>query len=258
MSQQLRPDTSVAAFKITSSTYTLTTLELHSTEVAAISRQLDQLSQKAPHFFQNTPIILAFDTLKNPADKIDLQALRHLIVNHRMQLASVRGAPESLKQEAESLGISCLPAPKPKTERQIKKSNIVLMNQGNLSNIQPLTEKISIHQKQPSPSTFVDRPVRSGQQIYTHGDLIVTSAVSAGAELLAGGNIHVYGPLRGRALAGVNGNSEARIFCRQFEAELISINGQYRTPNTASYFESLWGQSVLICIMNETLHMQKL
>jgi septum site-determining protein MinC len=70
--------------------------------------------------------------------------------------------------------------------------------------------------------------VRSGTQIYARGsDLIVTAAVSPGAELVADGNIHVYGVLRGRALAGASGDAAARIFCTRFEAELVSIAGSY-------------------------------
>lgn len=75
----------------------------------------------------------------------------------------------------------------------------------------------------------IDRPLRSGQRIYAKGDLVVLGLVSNGAEVIAEGNIHIYAPLRGRALAGVHGNHDARIFCTCLEAELISIAGIYRT-----------------------------
>ncbi|WP_322047002.1 septum site-determining protein MinC [Paraburkholderia sp. J67] len=75
----------------------------------------------------------------------------------------------------------------------------------------------------------VDRPLRSGQRVYAKGDLVVLGMVSNGAEVIAEGNIHIYAPLRGRALAGVHGNHDARIFCTSLEAELISIAGIYRT-----------------------------
>jgi septum site-determining protein MinC len=74
----------------------------------------------------------------------------------------------------------------------------------------------------------ITSPIRSGQRIYSHGDLIVLAQVGAGAEILAEGNIHVYGTLRGRALAGVQGNTDARIFCSNLQAELISIAGNYK------------------------------
>jgi septum site-determining protein MinC len=80
------------------------------------------------------------------------------------------------------------------------------------------------------PTLIITRPVRTGQQIYAKNrDLVVLDLVSAGAELIADGNIHVYAPLRGRALAGINGNAEARIFTSCMEAELLSIAGVYRT-----------------------------
>ncbi|WP_414444163.1 septum site-determining protein MinC [Burkholderia sp. 22PA0106] len=79
------------------------------------------------------------------------------------------------------------------------------------------------------PTLVIDRPLRSGQQIYAKGDLVVLAPVSNGAEVIAEGNIHVYAPLRGRALAGVLGNHDARIFCTCLEPELISIAGIYRT-----------------------------
>ncbi|NVO15717.1 MAG: septum site-determining protein MinC [Rhodoplanes sp.] len=79
-------------------------------------------------------------------------------------------------------------------------------------------------------SLTVDMPVRSGQTIYhPHGDIIVLGAVSSGAEVVAGGSIHIYGALRGRAMAGANGDRRARIFCRKIEAELLAISGYYRT-----------------------------
>ena len=79
-------------------------------------------------------------------------------------------------------------------------------------------------------SLLLDSPVRSGQSvIFTEGDVTVLGSVGSGAEIVAGGSIHVYGTLRGRAMAGVNGNSSARIYCQSIEAELIAIDGYYQT-----------------------------
>ena len=76
----------------------------------------------------------------------------------------------------------------------------------------------------------IDTPVRAGQRIYARGaDLVITDIVNSGAEVIADGNIHVYAPLYGRALAGANGNDSARIFAISMEPELVSINGVYRT-----------------------------
>lgn len=95
-------------------------------------------------------------------------------------------------------------------------------------------------------------------QIYAQGcDLIVLAAVSAGAELLADGNIHVYGPLRGRALAGVKGNTQARIFCQQLAAEMLSIAGQYKTAEDLRR-EPLWGQAVQASLSADVLNIRSL
>jgi septum site-determining protein MinC len=111
----------------------------------------------------------------------------------------------------------------------------------------------------PAPSTMiVDRPVRAGQQIYARGcDLVVLAMVSAGAEVIADGNIHVYAPLRGRALAGARGNTSARIFVRSMEAELVSIAGVYRTIEQALP-ESIKGKPTQIQLENERLVMTAL
>ena len=82
----------------------------------------------------------------------------------------------------------------------------------------------------PKPiSLLLDSPVRSGQSIFSEGDVTVLGSVASGAEIVAGGSIHVYGALRGRAMAGSNGNATSRIFCQKIEAELLAINGYYRT-----------------------------
>lgn len=110
----------------------------------------------------------------------------------------------------------------------------------------------------PQQTKMVYTPVRSGQQIYAKdGDLIVLAAVSPGAEILADGNIHVYGPLRGRALAGINGNTKARIFCQSLEAELVSIAGQYKISEDLQQ-QSGWRSGVQIALDDDKLAVKKL
>jgi len=106
----------------------------------------------------------------------------------------------------------------------------------------------------PGPTSMVlDEPVRSGQTIlFPSGDLTVNGFVSSGAEIMAGGSIHVYGTLRGRAIAGVTGNQQARIFCKKLDAELISIDGLYMTADDMDSFRGksiharLVGSSIII------------
>ncbi|HAS82313.1 MAG TPA: septum site-determining protein MinC, partial [Verrucomicrobia bacterium] len=108
-----------------------------------------------------------------------------------------------------------------------------------------------------SLSRIVSHPVRSGQQIYApDGDLIVLGAVSAGAEVIADGHIHIYGALRGRALAGVRGDVDTRIFCHSLEAELISIAGRYRISEQLDAADR--GKAVQIHLMEDRLIIEHL
>ena len=123
---------------------------------------------------------------------------------------------------------------------------------------------IPVEKQKTSPiqaeATIVSRPVRSGQQIHSDGDLIVLGQVSEGAELLAGGHIHIYGPFRGRALAGITGDKKARIFCNQFEAELVSISGQYKltSKDQSSLWSHRWGLNAQIFLDDDHLHIAAL
>lgn len=93
-------------------------------------------------------------------------------------------------------------------------------------------EKPAAHAPRQSTSLLLDHPVRSGQSVvFTEGDITVLGSVGSGAEIVAGGSIHVYGTLRGRAMAGASGNPRARIFCHKIEAELLAIDGYYRTAD---------------------------
>jgi len=258
MTLQLHTGTTAAAFKMTGGIYTLTTLELHSTNLVDITRQLETMVEKAPRLFQQTPVIIAFDQLCPEQPPIDLYQLRQTLQRFGLIFIAIRGGQESHKQAAMMAGIPWLPAPRQRgcqeESPEGSETNVVIMQKTRTATPTEVTEPPKAIQK----ATLVEHPVRSGQQVYAEGDLIVTGPVSAGAELLAGGNIHVYGPLRGRALAGVNGNGEARIFCLQFAAELISINGQYRTLTGTGEDEHLWGESVIITLDQQSLHIGKL
>ena len=99
-----------------------------------------------------------------------------------------------------------------------------------LTHLEPQKPPKKLEAKPKSTSLLLDSPVRSGQSVvFTEGDVTVLGSVGSGAEIVAGGSIHIYGALRGRAMAGVNGNSAARIFCQRIEAELLAIDGYYQT-----------------------------
>jgi len=107
------------------------------------------------------------------------------------------------------------------------------------------------------PTMLIDRPLRSGQQVYAPGDVVILDLVSYGAEVIAEGNIHIYAPLRGRALAGVKGNHDARIFCTCLEPELISIAGIYRTAEQTLPANVL-GKSAQVRLADEKLILEPL
>ncbi|MGB5640598.1 MAG: septum site-determining protein MinC, partial [Sedimenticolaceae bacterium] len=104
---------------------------------------------------------------------------------------------------------------------------------------------------------MVEKPVRSGQRIHAEaGDLVLLAGVSSGAEVMAEGNIHAYGPLRGRAMAGVSGDAGARIFCRELAAELVSIAGRYRVSENLD--SRYLGRAVQIFLSGEGLSFELL
>lgn len=107
------------------------------------------------------------------------------------------------------------------------------------------------------PTMLLDKPLRSGQQVYSHGDIVILDLVSYGAEVIAEGNIHIYAPLRGRALAGVKGNPDARIFCTCLEPELVSIAGIYRTAEQTLPADIL-GKSAQVRLADEKLILEPL
>ena len=107
------------------------------------------------------------------------------------------------------------------------------------------------------PTVLIDRPLRSGQRIYSPGDLIVQGVVSHGAEVMAEGHVHIYGALRGRALAGARGNANARIFCTSFEPELVAIAGIYRTAEQ-DFPAGVRGQPTTVRLQGEQLLIEPL
>lgn len=104
------------------------------------------------------------------------------------------------------------------------------------------------------PTRVISQPVRGGQQVYAEGDLVLLAPVSAGAEVMADGHIHCYAPLRGRALAGVQGDVNARIFCRELSAELVAIAGHYRIADDLKA-DPLWGKAVQVALLDGQLRL---
>lgn len=228
------------AFQLKGSMLTLTTLELLDTNLERVEKQLAEKAAQAPDFFQNAPLILALDKRNDPEALPDLQELLAICRKHGLRTLAIRSELEADIETAQALDLPMLPQ--------------------SLARERPLARDSKPEKTEPvlQPARVITTPVRSGQQIYAKdGDLIVTAAVSAGAELLADGHIHVYGPLRGRALAGINGNRQARIFCQQLGAELVSIAGQYKIAEDLRRIPA-WGQATQIHLEDEHMCIQPL
>lgn len=178
---------------------------------------------EAPDFFDNDGLVLDFSQLDTEPPAPDLRPLLKTLRACRLIAVAIRGANQTWMDAGRAVGLVDapleVPRPRPRAVPPV------------------LTEIVSIEAVQhvepdiPSPTTLViDKPLRSGQKIYARGaDLVVLAMVNQGAEVVADGNIHVYAPLRGKAMAGANGNTNARIFSLCMEPELISIAGIYRT-----------------------------
>ncbi len=181
---------------------------------AAFERDLAEQIGRSPRFFRDAPVVLDLKGMAEFAQEAEFVEARDILRRHTLMLVGIQNALPEQGTAAAAAGLASF-AP----------------NAAQPSRRAPPEPASSASSPAPAPATksrLVTQPVRSGTQIYARGaDLVVTAAVSPGAEIMADGNIHVYGALRGRALAGARGDVEARIFCSRFEAELVSIAGRY-------------------------------
>ncbi len=174
--------------------------------------KLDGWLERSPAFFAGRAVVLDLSGLTPSKDEI--AALIVDLNTRDIRIMAVEGVDDSL------LGLGLPPAINGGRES-------VGLVETPEKKAAPAAKK-----EEPAPSLLVEEPIRSGQYIaYPRGDVIVVGSVASGAEIVAGGSIHVYGALRGRAIAGSTGNSKARIFCRKFEAELVAIDGLYKTAD---------------------------
>ncbi|MDO9161709.1 MAG: septum site-determining protein MinC [Methylococcaceae bacterium] len=232
------------ALEFKSTTFSAPVLVLANNDVIIIEHQLQEKIQLAPEFFKNSPVVIDLQELNKQKLDIDINELVNMLHSLDFLPIGIRGATTQQLNKALDLSIPAHTG-----------QNQALL----IDNTKPQPAKpIPTAEDSASPerTTLIIQPIRSGQRIYAHGDLIVLAQVSAGAEILAEGNIHVYGSLRGRALAGVQGNIEARIFCSDLQAELISIAGTYKISEDLT--EMVRNRPVQICLQNNTLTIKDL
>ncbi len=211
------------AFEFKSSVVTAPVLKLFSTDINVITLQLREKIKQAPEFFKNSPLLIDLQAIHD--QEINLPLLVDAIRNAEILPIGIRGCTQAQKQTATDLSLPVISVPSrsnnPNLQSSIKDTKLATPVSADPA--PPEKDKPSIIE-----STIIDHPIRSGQRIYVKGDLTITAQVSPGAEIMAEGNIHIYGTLRGRALAGVQGNEDACIFCSDLQAELVSIAGNYR------------------------------
>lgn len=205
-----------------SSTFFVLVLILHSNDLAMVEQKLLEKISQAQDFFRNSPIVLDIRELNQQGYEIDITQLINLIRRVGLFPVGIRGGNDQQNHQAATLYI-------PIDMSQSTTSLPTETQKPTVATRSTATHEVIKEIVVNTATTLISQPVRSGQRIYAAGDLIILTQVSAGAEIMAEGNIHVYNTLRGRALAGVQGNREARIFCSDLQAELISIAGDYKT-----------------------------
>ena len=210
-----------ATFEIKSANLPLLALLLKSADLAQLARELAVRFGDIPDFFDNDPLVIDLAPLPE-GDAPDFAELLPLLRRYRLLPLAAKGGSESLMQAALTAGLIAAP-----------EAVLAGLRQAQLElDGPPQPERTEQPATQPAPSDamVIDKPLRSGQQVYARGrDLVVMAMVNPGAEVIADGHIHVYAPLRGKAIAGARGNTEARIFSLCLDPELISIAGVYRT-----------------------------
>lgn len=216
---------------------------LHETDPAALEQALKDMTGGVSDFFEDEFAVLDIGALEGDAAAgIDWSALVALFKRFRLNTVAVRNAPEGLHAGivAQGLAIDSGAATGGPANARAQENAMMasVAAAAPTPAPQPQPEPAPAPAPQAAPvqaapaarTMIVDTPVRAGQRIYARGaDLVIMAAVNNGAEIIADGSIHVYAPLRGRALAGASGNTEARIFTASLEAELVSIAGVYRT-----------------------------
>jgi len=199
---------------------------LKTTDLARLSQALDERFGDAPELFDNDPVAIDLSFIRDAAEPIDFVVLIHLLRGHKMLPVAVKAGSLQQMEDARAAGLaeghgSAAAAAPPARAAKAPAA-------------EPAKPVEVIAEAPPArPTLIVDKPLRSGQRVYARGgDLVVLAVVSFGAEVIADGNIHVYAPLRGRALAGALGDTSARIFTTCMAPQLLSIAGIYRTTET--------------------------
>ncbi|MDP5214212.1 septum site-determining protein MinC [Pseudoalteromonas tunicata] len=225
-------------FELKGNLFTLSVLHVYQNDIPMLVKQLDEKISQAPKFFYGAPIVINLQSVAE--QQIDFIKLKQVLIDLKLNPVGVCNGTESQNTAAKEQMLSVLnysqdtkPAAKVQTNTTVIEKEVYL------------------------PPQVINGTVRGGQQVYAKNrDLIVHGAVSHGAEVIADGNVHIYGPLRGRAIAGAQGYSDAQIFCQKLEAELVSVNGNYWLSESLQ--GEFWGQPACVQLKQESLEITAL
>lgn len=210
-------------FELKGSVVSTVILNLHTFTAEVFSRLLAEKVAAAPQFFMNSPIVLSLENAQTDVVQ-HLPAIIELCREVNLKPMAFRGVPEGFIEAVNATGLPILPLTgRGDSELKLTTKPAPVATKQEEPVVQTVVEEKIVSR----PTKVIDKPVRSGQRILAEGDLVVLSSVNQGAEVIAEGDIHIYGALRGRAIAGAYGKESARIFCRQNHAELVSIAGLF-------------------------------
>lgn len=253
MSQKKSPH-----FELRSGNVDALLLALHTADTSALRDELLSRFEATPDFFSNDVIALDLRSLQDD-QRPELDA-----VIDTLSTLKARAIGVVARQEQHDWAQACgLPMLDSQSRRGNGRAGAARDAEPTAAASEaPASAPVAAPAATPEPpraatTLLIDKPLRSGQQIYAHGDVVIMDVVSFGAEVIAEGNIHIYAPLRGRALAGVKGNPDARIFCTCLEPELISIAGIYRTAEQTLPPDVL-GKPAQVRLADETLILEPL
>lgn len=228
-----------ATFEIKSANLPLVALMLKSADLALLERELQERFGEIPEFFDDDPMVIDLGAVGE--EQLDFARVIALLKKYRVVPVAVKAGTEQQMAAALEAGLAA--------------AQDAALSQGERQE-QPAPPVVPA--PPPACALVIDKPLRSGQQVYARGrDVVVLAMVNPGAEVIADGHVHVYAPLRGKAIAGARGDADARILTLCLEPELVSIAGVYRTSEHPLPTE-LRGKPAQIRLQGEKLVMEPL
>ncbi|HWM65224.1 MAG TPA: septum site-determining protein MinC [Steroidobacteraceae bacterium] len=202
-------------------------VRLHTTDPGSIVDELTGKTATAPHFFERTPVCLDLSSLPKMPPAEEIRSVIEVIRRAGMMTVGLAHGGTAVDELATDLELPVIHHVRAST----KTAPIVQAAPASAPAAAP--PEVPAPEPGALPALLQHQPVRSGQRVYARNrDLIVLTPVAAGAEVMADGCVHIYGPLRGRVMAGAHGDTDARVFCQAFHAELVSIAGVFRVFET--------------------------